>query len=51
MFPDLKVGDWLTIKVDDKETKWQIIGTYSLTGNVSPPLIYANYEYLSTAGR
>ena len=47
IFPDLKVGDWLTIKVDEKETKWQIVGVYSITGNVSPPLLYVNYEYLS----
>lgn len=47
IFPDMKVGDWLTIKVNDKETKWHIVGTYSITGNVSPPLLYVNYEYLS----
>jgi putative ABC transport system permease protein len=47
IFPDLKVGDWLTIKVDEKETKWHIVGVYSITGNVSPPLLYVNYEYLS----
>ncbi len=47
IFPDLKVGDWLTIKIDNKETKWHIIGTYSITGNVNPPLLYVNYEYLS----
>jgi putative ABC transport system permease protein len=47
IFPELKVGDWLTIKIDDKETKWHIVGTYSITGNVSPPLLYVNYEYLS----
>ena len=47
IFPDLKVGDWLTIKIDNKETKWHIVGTYSITGNVSPPLLYVNYEYLS----
>jgi putative ABC transport system permease protein len=47
IFPDLKVGDWLTIKIDNQETKWHIIGTYSITGNVSPPLLYVNYEYLS----
>ena len=47
VFPDLKVGDWLTIKIDDNETKWHIVGTYSITGNVSPPLLYVNYEYLS----
>ena len=47
MFPDLKVGDWLTIKIDGKETKWHIVGFYTITGNVSPPLLYVNYEYLS----
>jgi putative ABC transport system permease protein len=47
IFPDLKVGDWLTIKVDEKQTKWHIVGVYSITGNVSPPLLYVNYEYLS----
>ena len=47
IFPDLKVGDWLTIKVNEKETKWHIVGVYSITGNVSPPLLYVNYEYLS----
>lgn len=47
IFPDLKVGDWLTIKVNEKESKWHIVGVYSITGNVSPPLLYVNYEYLS----
>jgi len=47
IFPNLNVGDWLTIKVDEKETKWHIVGVYSITGNVSPPLLYVNYEYLS----
>jgi putative ABC transport system permease protein len=47
IFPDLKVGDWLTIKVNEKQTKWHIVGVYSITGNVSPPLLYVNYEYLS----
>ena len=45
--PDLQVGDWVTIKLDGKKTKWQIIGFYRLPGNVSPPLVYTNYEYLS----
>ena len=47
IFPDLQVGDWLTIKIDNKETKWHIVGFYSMTGNVSPPFLYVNYEYLS----
>ncbi len=47
VFPDLKVGDWLTIEVNGKPTQWYIIGTYSIAGNVSPPLLYVNYEYIS----
>jgi putative ABC transport system permease protein len=47
VFPDLKVGDVLTIEIDGKETSWNIIGTYSITGNVNPPLLYVNYEYIS----
>ena len=29
--PGPKVGDWLTIKIDGKETKWQIVGIYMTT--------------------
>jgi putative ABC transport system permease protein len=47
MFPDLKVDDWLTIEINGKETDWHIVGIYSITGNVSPPLLYVNYEYIS----
>ena len=47
IFPELKVGDWLTIEIDGKSTKWHIVGVYSITGNVNPPLLYVNYEYLS----
>ncbi len=45
--PDLKINDWVEIKVNDKKTKWQIIGFYRMPGNVNPPLLYTNYEYLS----
>ena len=46
-FPNLKVGDWLTIKINEKDTQWHIVGFYTITGNVNPPLIYTNYEYIS----
>jgi putative ABC transport system permease protein len=45
--PELKVGDWITIKLQNEEKQWQIIGIYRLPGNVNPPLLYTNYEYLS----
>jgi putative ABC transport system permease protein len=47
IFPDLKIGDWLTIEANGQETDWHIIGIYSMPGNVSPPLLYTNYEYIS----
>ncbi len=45
-FPDVGVGDWLTLKIDGKESNWQIIGLFSMVGN-NIPVFYANYEYLS----
>ena len=47
IFPDLKVGDWLTIETNGREIDWRIVGIYSIPGNVDVPLLYVNYEYLS----
>jgi len=45
-FPDVKIGDWLTIKIDDRKTKWQIVGIYATAADTGI-LLYVNYEYLS----
>jgi putative ABC transport system permease protein len=47
MFPDLKIGDWLTIEIDGKKTKWHIIGIYMMTVDTGNPMLYVNYEYFS----
>jgi putative ABC transport system permease protein len=47
IFPDMKIGDTLTIKIDGKETEWNIVGFYTITGNPDVPLFYVNYEYIS----
>jgi putative ABC transport system permease protein len=47
VMPGTKVGDSLTIKIDGTETTWRIVGIYTIVGNVNPPLLYVNYEYLS----
>jgi putative ABC transport system permease protein len=47
MFPDLKVGDTLTIKVNEQETQWHIIGFYSAPIPLDTPYLYVNYEYIS----
>ena len=44
--PEIKVGDWLTIKIGDRETKWQIVGFYTTAVDTST-LFYVNYDYLS----
>ena len=46
-FPDLKIGDTLTIEANGKRSAWHIVGIYSITGNINPPLLYVNYEYIS----
>jgi putative ABC transport system permease protein len=46
-FPYLKIGDTLIIEANGKRSPWKIVGIYSITGNISPPLLYVNYEYLS----
>jgi putative ABC transport system permease protein len=45
--PDLAVGDDVVIKIEDKESTWKVVGIYKMVGNVAPPLVYANYEYLA----
>jgi len=47
MFPETKIGDRLTIKIDDRDTTWRIVGFYTITGNNAIPLLYVNYEHLS----
>jgi putative ABC transport system permease protein len=41
----VKVGDLLTIKIDDKETYWKVVGVY--TTALDTGLLYVNYDYLS----
>lgn len=45
--PDLKTGDEIILRINEKETTWKIVGTFKMAGNVSPPPVYANYEYLT----
>ena len=49
--PELEVGDEIILDMDDRESSWTIVGTYQMAGNVVPPLLYANYEYLADVRR
>ena len=45
--PDLEVGDEVVIQIDNRETTWRVVGTYKMAGNIIPPIVYTNYEYLT----
>jgi putative ABC transport system permease protein len=45
--PDLKPGDTVIIKINNKDYTWHVVGTYSMAGNVNNPIIYTNREYLA----
>ncbi|MEA4909738.1 MAG: FtsX-like permease family protein, partial [Anaerolineaceae bacterium] len=45
--PDLQVGDVVTVRIDHKDYPWTIVGIYQMAGNVSPPFVYVNNEYLN----
>ena len=44
--PDLKVGDEITIKINEQDTQWKIVGTFRMGGNMPFPPVFVNYEYL-----
>ena len=45
--PELKVGDTVKLTLNDKDSEWKIVGTYRMAGNVIPPIVYANSDYVS----
>jgi putative ABC transport system permease protein len=55
LFPDLKAGDTLRLKVDGDEVDFVVVGIFQLSGKSGGFLAYSTYEYLSaltnTTGR
>ena len=45
--PNLKVGDTLRLRVNDKDTDWVVVGFFQLAGKISGLSAYSNYEYVS----
>jgi putative ABC transport system permease protein len=41
--PDLKVGDEIMLKIEGRETSWQVVGT--VTGGIPMATMFANYDY------
>jgi putative ABC transport system permease protein len=44
--PELKVGSTLDLRVNDKDTQWEVIGFFQLAGKLSGYTAYTNYDYL-----
>jgi putative ABC transport system permease protein len=45
--PELKVGDEVTLEIESETSVWKIVGIYRMAGNVAPPIVYTNREYLA----
>ncbi len=48
LFPDLKIGDDIIIKMNDEESTWRIVGEYKIAGGGGTPTLYANERALSS---
>jgi putative ABC transport system permease protein len=47
--PDVKVGDEIVLKLDNRETTWRVVGLAK--GVLSGPIVYANYPTYSNVVR
>lgn len=47
--PDIKVGHDIILKIDGRESTWQVVGI--VQGLLSGPLAYANYPYFARQNR
>lgn len=47
-FPHLKVGDTITLKVNDRETDFVVVGFFQLAGKLGGYAAYVNLDYFNT---
>ena len=45
-YPDLKVGDYITLKIRGKEERWSVVGVFKFIG-LEGAIGYAPYQYIS----
>jgi putative ABC transport system permease protein len=45
--PETKVGDVIQVRINRKDHPFTVVGIYEMAGNVTPPIVYTNYEYLT----
>jgi putative ABC transport system permease protein len=47
--PDIKVGEEIVLKIEGRETTWQVVGI--ITGQLLGPAAYANYTHFARVAR
>jgi putative ABC transport system permease protein len=47
-FPDVHVGDTLTLKIGSQQSEWVVVGYFQLAGKIGGLLAYVNLDYLTT---
>ncbi len=47
MRPETKVGDVVQMRIANKDRPFTVVGIYEMAGNVIPPIVYTNYDYLA----
>ncbi len=47
--PEMKIGDTLTVKVDEKEIPFKVVGYFQAAGTFIPPFVYTNFEFTTRA--
>jgi putative ABC transport system permease protein len=48
LHPETKVGDRITIRIEEKDYPFTIVGIYKMAGTVFQPILYMNFEYLAS---
>jgi putative ABC transport system permease protein len=45
--PDVGVGDVVRLRIEGKDSPFQVVGVYQMAGNVVSPIVYTNFEHLA----
>lgn len=46
-YPEIKLGDTIRLRIDDKDSEWKVVGFFQFAGKESGLIAYTNYRYLA----
>jgi putative ABC transport system permease protein len=47
-FPDIQIGDTISLKINDRDTEWQVVGFFQMAGKLGGLIGYVNQDYYSS---